>query len=317
MIKSLFISFFLIFLFLTNVNSIEWKTSDWQTKINETIRDEFKSSKKMILPLDDGDWKLVNKEFDDIYATIKSEDLLFMKFEGQTPVAFFNIIRVDNLSKWVAYMSNYIQAAVFKSEEDGCRDRQHYNYLKFYKKGFAHNCMVVSILDVKRELSPSVSSGDEVFTASLRDYIEKNNIKMPDIYLNYFTSYHSLAVRPSWYLFSYGITPEAFANYKPKFTSRDTTEFHPDKIGNFPKAKKVMEKWLEKSAQLHKNFEQFQTVKKYQKLDLSDILPQNYNLKNKSTKGNVTKELIKLNELYKSGALTKEEFEKAKKKVLK
>ena len=43
----------------------------------------------------------------------------------------------------------------------------------------------------------------------------------------------------------------------------------------------------------------------------------NYNLKNKSTKGNVTKELIKLNELYKSGALTKEEFEKAKKKVLK
>ena len=68
--KSLFISFFLIFLFLTNVNSIEWRTSDWQTKINETIRDEFKSSKKMILALDDGDWKLVNKEFDDIYATI-------------------------------------------------------------------------------------------------------------------------------------------------------------------------------------------------------------------------------------------------------
>ena len=59
--KSLFISFFLIFLFLTNVNSIEWKTSDWQTKINETIRDEFKSSKKMVLPLEDGEWTLVDK----------------------------------------------------------------------------------------------------------------------------------------------------------------------------------------------------------------------------------------------------------------
>ena len=45
--------------------------------------------------------------------------------------------------------------------------------------------------------------------------------------------------------------------------------------------------------------------------------PQNYKSKNKSTKGSVTKELIKLNELYKSGALTKGEFEKAKKKVLK
>ena len=177
--------------------------------------------------------------------------------------------------------------------------------------------MVATILDVKRELYPSDSTGDEVFTASFRNYIEKNNIKMPDIYLEYFASYHSLAVRPSWYLFSYVITPEAFANYKPKFTSRDTTEFHPDKINNFPEAKKVMEKWLKKSAQLHKRFEEFQTVKKYQKLDLGDILPQNYKSKSKSTKGNVTKELIKLNELYKSGALTKEEFEKAKKKVLK
>ena len=315
--KSLFISFFLIFLFLTNVKSIEWKTNDWKTKINETIRGEFKSSKKMVLPLEDGEWTLIDKDFEDVYANIKAEDLTFVRFDGQTAIAYFSIGRIDNLSKWVAYISPIIQAAVFKSKEGGCRERQHYNYLKFYKKGFAHNCMVSTILDVKRELSPSDSTGDEVFTASIRNYIERNNIKMPDIYLEYFTSYHSLAVRPSWYLFSYGITPEVFANYKPKFTSRDTTEFHPDKVENFPKAKKVMEKWLEKSAQLHKNFEEFQTVKKYQKLDLSDILPQNYKSKNKSTKGNVTKELIKLNELYKSGALTKEEFEKAKKKVLK
>ena len=313
----MFISFFLIFIFLTNVNSIEWKTSDWQTKINEKIRDEFKSSKKMILPLEDGEWTLVDKDFEDVYANIKSEDLTFLRFVGQTPVAYFSIGRIDNLTKWVAYISPIIQAAVFKPKEGGCRERQHYNYLKFYKKGFAHNCMVATILDVKRELSPSDSSGDEVFTASIRDYIEKNNIKMPDIYLEYFASYHSLAVRPSWYVVSYGITPEVFANYKPKFTSRDTTEFHPDKIENYPEAKKIMEKWLKKSAQLHKNFEEFQSVKKYQKLDLSDILPQNNKSNNKNTKSNVTKELLQLNDLYKSGVLTKEEFEKAKKKVLK
>ena len=315
--KSLFISFFLVFLFLTKVNSIEWKTNDWKTKINETIRDEFKSSKKMIFPLDEGEWTLVDKSFEDIYATIKAEDLLFIKFEGKTPTAYFSIVRVDNLGKWVAYMSTYIQAAIFKSEEDGCRERQHYNYLKFYKKGFAHNCMVSTILDVKRELSPSDSSGDEVFTASLRNYIKENNIKMPDLFLEYFASFHSMAVRPSWYLISYGVTPEAFANYKPKFTSRDTTEFHPDKIENFPEAKKIMKKWLKKSAQLHKNFEEFQNAKKNQKLDLSDILPQNSKSKDKNTKSEITNELIKLNELYKSGALTKEEFERAKKKVLK
>ena len=38
--------------------------------------------------------------------------------------------------------------------------------------------------------------------------------------------------------------------------------------------------------------------------------------KKKSNEGNVTKELKELNELYKSGILTKEEFEKAKKKIL-
>ena len=184
--KSLFISFFLIFLFLTNVNSIEWKTSDWQTKINETIRDEFKSSKKMILPLDDGDWKLVNKEFDDIYATIKSEDLLFMKFEGQTPVAFFNIIRVDNLSKWVAYMSNYIQAAVFKSEEDGCRDRQHYNYLKFYKKGFAHNCMVYFSHNI-HNISCRTAHG---FTIKIEYEANINNMKVFLCFLVYLLRVH-------------------------------------------------------------------------------------------------------------------------------
>ena len=62
--KSLFISFFLIFLFLTNVKSIEWKTNDWKTKINETIRGEFKSSKKMVLPLEDGEWTLIDKDFE-------------------------------------------------------------------------------------------------------------------------------------------------------------------------------------------------------------------------------------------------------------
>jgi hypothetical protein len=315
--KSVVISFFLVFLFLTNVNSIEWRTNDWQTNINEKIRDEFKSSKKMILPLEDGDWTLIDKDFENVYATIKAEELLFVQFDEQTPIAYFSIGRIDNLGKWVAYISPIIQAAVFKPKSDGCRERQHYNYLKFYKKGFAHNCMIATMLDVKRELFPSDSDGDEIFSASLRNYLKKNNVKMPDLYLEYSGTFHSMAVRPAWYVISYGVTPETFANYKPKFTSRDTTEFHPDKIENFPEAKKIMEKWLKKSAQLHKSFEDFQTVKKYQKLDLSDILPQNYKSKNNNKKGSVTKELIKLNELYKSGALTKEEFERAKKKVLK
>ena len=137
------------------------------------------------------------------------------------------------------------------------------------------------------------------------------------MFLEYSASFHSMVVRPAWYVMSYGITPEAFANYKPKFTSRETTEFHPDKINNFPEAKKIMEKWLIKSAQIQKNFEKFQTVKKYQELDLSEILQKDLKMNNKNIQNSLSKELIRLNDLYKSGALSKDEYEKAKKKVLK
>ena len=315
--KRIFPLFFLFFLFFTNLNSFEWRTNDWQTRINETISGEFKSSKKMSFPLEDGEWTLVDKYFEDVYATIKAEELIFLKFKGKTPVAYFSIGRIDNLGKWVAYISGIIQAEVFKPKKGGCRERQHYNYLNFYKRGFAHNCMIVTMLDVQKELYPSESDGDEVFTASLRNYIKKNNIKLPSMFLEYSASFHSMVVRPAWYVMSYGITPEAFANYKPKFTSRETTEFHPGKINNFPEAKKVMEKWLIKSAQIQKNFEKFQTVKKYQELDLSEILQKDLKMNNKNIQNSLSKELIRLNDLYKSGALSKDEYEKAKKKVLK
>ena len=114
-------------------------------------------------------------------------------------------------------------------------------------------------------------------------------------------------------------SPQNFANYKPKFSSRDTTEFHPDKISNFPEAKKIMQKWIKESAKLHKNFEIFQKAKKSQKLDLSEYIASKEKKKQKKiefSSDNIADELTKINELYKSGALTKEEFEKAKKKIL-
>ena len=217
-------------------------------------------------------------------------------------------------------MTNIIEAATFNSKEEGCRQRQHYNYLNVYKRGNAHNCMVVSILDVQRALNPSEYDPDRVFNLGIRKWVDKNEISLPKIYLKYESSFHSMAVRDEWYVMLYAETPEYFANYKPKFTSRDTTEFHPDKIENFSEAKKIMQRWIKKTAVLHSDFEIFLKAKKSQKLDLSDYIASKQKKKQKKIKlsnDNITEELIKLNKLYKSGALTKEEFEKAKKRVLK
>ena len=319
--KNIFLFLFFWFFFLfQNLYSAEWKiNNDWQLKVGGTITGQFKSNNKMILPLDDGTWSLIYKHREAIYAGIIVDELLFAQFEGEVPTKFFSIGRIDNLGKYMSDISAIIQNEVFRPKKNGCKSRQHYNYLKFIKKGFAHNCMYVKILDVQRELYPSDYDKDAIFTSHVRRWIKKNNIKIPDIYLDYTATYHAMTVRPAWYVLSLMQTPESFANYKPKFTSRDTSEFHPDKINDFPLAKKIMKGWIEKSTALHKDFEKFQKVKKHHELDLSDYFvrkPKRTIKKTKKTGGNITDELNKLNDLYQSGALTKEEFVKAKAKLL-
>lgn len=291
--------------------------NDFNSLKGEKIFNKFEINKKMKLPIP-GKWEVIDKYSDYVGWGIKVEGITFAEIEDNTPIKFFEIARATGLSKWQAYLTSIIEGATFNSKEGGCRKRQHYNYLKVYKRGSAHNCLIVTMLDVQRELNPSDYDPDRVFNLGIRKWVEKNEINLPKIYLQYESSFFSMSVRDEWYVMLYVETPENFANYKPKFTSRDTTEFHPDKIINFPEAKKIMEKWTKKSARLHKDFEIFQNAKKSQKLDLSNYIDSKEKKKLKKVKysNNITEELIKLNELYKSGALSKEEFEKAKKKVL-
>lgn len=310
--KKIFLTILLFFitnnLFANDFNSLK----------GERIFNEFKVSKKMKLPMP-GEWEVIDKFSEHVLAGIKVEGVTFVQMENNVPIKIFEVGRATGLSKWQAYLTSIIEAAIFNSKEEGCRQRQHYNYLNFYKRGNAHNCMTVKMLDVQRALNPSDYDPDRVFNLGIRKWVEKNEINLPKIYLQYESSFFSMSVKDEWYVMFYAETPESFANYKTKFTSRDTTEFHPDKIENFPEAKKIMQKWIKKSARLHKDFETFQKAKKSQKLDLSDHIAIKHKEKQKKLKfsnDNVAEELIKLNELYKSGALTKEEFEKAKKKVL-
>ena len=81
-----------------------------------------------------------------------------------------------------------------------------------------------------------------------------------------------------------------------------------------------MDDWLIESANFHKKWEDFQKARKSQKIDLNNLLTYDIftNSENsKKEKKSVANELIKINNLYKSGAITKEEFEKAKDKILK
>ena len=291
--------------------------SDWNIKLNESISGEFKSNNKMKLPLPEGEWTLIMKEEDgNIVYSIGFQNLTFVQMENNSPIKIFEIGRVYGLGKFSAEIGGIIQAAVFKSKRGGCKQRQHYSYLNFYKLGAAHNCMVVEIFDVDRELFPSDYDEDVIFSAGIRQWVKRENIKLPKLYLSRNTSFYSMPVRNEWWNIFYAETPEKFCNYKPKFTSRDTSEFHPSKIDNFPKVKTCMKNWIKKNANMQKNFEDFIKAKKYQRLDLSSISPNKSKKKFKPKSNGLTEQLIQLDKLYKSGALTKDEFDKAKKKIL-
>ena len=302
-----------IYFFVSHVSA-----NDWRAKKGSVINNEFKVNKNMILPLDEGEWTVIDRYSDTITHGIGIEGVTFVQMEGNTPVKIFEIERATGLSKWQAYLTAIIEGATFNSKEEGCRKRQHYNYLNFYKRGSAHNCMWVSILDVQRALNPSDYDPDRVFTLGIRKWAAKNEVSLPKIYLMYNSSFFSTRVRDQWYVAMYAVTPEKFSNYKPKFTSRDTTEFHPDLIENFPKAKRIMNNWIKRSAQFHYEFELFQKAKKSQKLDLDDYIVSGKKIDNKNLKVNtsIADQLKTLHDLYKSGALSGYEYETAKKKIL-
>ena len=307
----------LVIIFIGLLWSTNIYSNDWYTRINEKIYDEFKVNKKMKLPLDGGEWTLIANDTEMITHGIGVSTLTFVQFENNIPIKLFEISRATGLSKWQAYLTSIIEGAVFNAKEGGCRKRQHYNYLSFYKRGSAHNCMIVEMLDIQRALYPSDYDADQVFTLGIRQWIKKNNIEVPKLFLMYSGTFFSTVVRDEWYTVMHAVSPEKFANYKPKFTSRDNTEFHPDNINNHKDAKDIMKNWIEYSANKHKEFEDFQKAKKYQRLDLSSIIQITSTVnKNIKSNKNISNQLIKLNELFQSGALTKEEFSKAKKKLL-
>ena len=85
-------------------------------------------------------------------------------------------------------------------------------------------------------------------------------------------------------------------------------------IIDHPRHQKSMNKWLAISSEFHKSFEEMVKAKNHHKLNLDQYYIPIKNIK--KTNNKLADQLHELNELYKTGVLTKEEFKKAKKKIL-
>ena len=228
--------------------------------------------------------------------------------------ASFSFGEIDFKGRYQGYIAPLIEEILYHDEHDGCYERPEYTLMKRFKKGKVHNCIIVAHMDVEKELHRPDDADSKWTSAILRKWIREKNMKVPKIMLGLVGYYYAPVVRDTFYAWTYSIDPEFFGASKNKFFSEERSEYHPYNINNFPDKKKFMNDWIITSKKFHQLMELNLKAKKHHKLDFSE-----YNLEEitKTTSdSNLTEDIKALKQLYDEGLLTKEEFEKAKKKIL-
>ena len=306
-IKILFISIPCL-IFITNISQATFKY-----QLNQKISDEFNITSRISIPLPDGEWKVIHRTGEHIFRGIHAYTITLAQVSNNEVTKLFEIEKVEGLSAIIGYMTPIIVEAVFKPKRHGCVDRKYYTLLKYYKSsGITHNCVSIKHIDTNYELfendDPNTNLG------YLVNWGEKNKINYSDIYLAYDVSTYIPRIADRYLSFSFLQSPQSFDNYIPIYSSESQSEFHPQNIDNNKKARGVMDKWLGRMANYHSIVENSLKIKgKYKiKFDNQFINNSNKNKKNKE----LVEMLEKLNQLYKSNVLTKEEFNKAKEKLI-
>jgi len=281
-------------------------------KPHEVIDSKFSLNKKFNLNLPEGKWIVVNAR-QQAYYGLFSKAYSLVKLENNAAVEWISIAEMYTAGIYENIVNQAIYEAIFKNKYDGCYQRPEYFIVKVYKKGSTHNCLVVSHIDVHKEFyNPD---DPEVSNAEVTKWVRDNNIELPKVGLESFHAYFSRLASGKWYLLSYGIDPQLLNAPKNKFISEESSEYHKNNILNYPDHKLVMEKWVSISAQRHIEFENIIKVIDRHKLDLKHLKPLISN-SSKNLSNDIVNQLDKLNDLFKKGVLSEEEFEKAKKKIL-
>ncbi len=307
-----FIIIFFIYLFsLSCFNIANAKTY----RIGTTFENEIQFSKKIVLPLSNGKWEVVDR-YTWSYAFLRFKGNWIARIENNEIMEMIYIERANLAGAYMGEIDSIVNEIIFKDKYDGCYERSEYLIVEFYKRGGTHNCLVVRHYDMNKEIyTPDDPSGQR---AKFKKLVKDNSIKMPPIAFHSWHSYFSRLSRGEWYLIQYIANPKIFNSPKINFVTEESSEFHKANISRYPEHKIVMDKWISLSAKRHQYLEKLFKAKNHHLLNLNNFIIQNdvEDLNNEDANNNIAEDLNKLNELYKSGVLTEEEFKKAKDKIL-
>jgi len=283
-------------------------------RIGEKFENEIKFSKRFTLPLSPGTWEVVNQYDFHYYFHWKGYGIA--RVENNEIMELIGVHKAGLSGEAMAWVDHAVGEITFKDNYDGCYERPEYYLVEVLKKGGTHNCLVIAHSDTNKE----IYAPDDPYTTNslLKKWIKDNSIIVPPITLWSYHSYFSRLNRGDWYVISYFVNPKLINSPKPKLLSEESSEFHKANISQFPEHKLAMDKFISIAAKRHKNLEKVFRAKNHHLLNLDKyILESDFeDSKNKGVKKNIVEDINKLNELYKSGVITKEEFKKAKDKIL-
>ena len=298
-----FLYLLVIFAFLTDVNAANTKLKKYENYSNQI------TWKNIDINLPKGEWMYFSKETDSL-QNFSLSCVNFINSQNKVINGAFTACYVTSGGKWRQALGAELRNEWQNNKYDSCNLRPEYFYVKAIFKGASSNCFISRHFDPNKEL---YFPDDPTDTSSggLKKFIKDKSLKLPKIMLSFQSVYYSNK-RDKAISMSLEINPETYGAKETLFESEESSEYHRININNYLLKKKFFEEWTKKMSIEHSFLEDQLEATNDFKLDFSDI---NASIINENSTGLIN-DLNKLIELYKSGVLNTEEFEKAKKKIL-
>lgn len=294
-------------------------------RIGQEIEGEFRFTNKIKYPLEPGVWTVVRKD-GWFYGDIKVRMIGIALLDGNEVVSIREFQEGLLSASWQSALNTSLYKYFYLDKYDGCYERTEYTLVRVKKQGSFINCLTIAHMDIKKEIYTPDDPEGHTWTKNYRKFIEENDIILPDIMLDSWHAFFSRTVSNNMYTAAYIDNPKYFGGPDHQFSTEDSSEYHPSNINKYPKFKKYMDEFKKISAKRHVEFEKIVSAKNHHELDFSDIgvkKQKKYTSKRKkkestisSNDGSITKQLLDLKALLDQGVITKDEFIKAKKKIL-
>ena len=293
----------IFFTFFIDVNAANTKLKKYENYSNQI------TWKGIDINLPKGEWMYFSKETDNL-QNFNIGCVRFLKIRNKLIDGSLFACYVTSGGKWRQALGAALKNEWQNNKYDSCNLRPEYFYVKALFKGASSNCFISRHVDPNKELYFPDDPSDKV-SGGLKKYIKDRSLKLPKIGLGFESVYFSNK-RDKAITISLVINPEAYGAEKTLFETEESSEYHRNNLNNYPLKRNFFSSWTKKMSIEHSILEDQLKASTDFKLDFSDL---NASIPNKSSK-NLIEDLNKLNELYKSGILNEEEFEKAKKKIL-